>query len=99
MPDCFISYSSKDQQKADFIHSELTRHGLNVFMASVSLPPGTHWSPQVLSNLQQSPWVIFLASKAACSSVYVQQELGVALGANKKLIPIVWDIPLSDLPG
>lgn len=99
MSDCFISYSTHDQHIANFIYSELVGHGLDVFMASVSLKPGEHWSQQIFANLQASSWVIFLASKSASQSPYVQQELGMALGANKKLIPIVWDMFPSELPG
>ena len=99
MPDCFISYSSSDQGVADFVHDELTRHGVTVFMASASLQPGEEWSCQVKEELQASSWVVFLASSAACQSAYVQQELGMAMGANKRLVPIVWEIPPSQLPG
>jgi len=27
------------------------------------------------------------------------QEMGVAIGTNKKLVPIVWDVPPDALPG
>jgi hypothetical protein len=27
------------------------------------------------------------------------QEMGVAIGANKKLVPIVWDVSPQELPG
>lgn len=43
--------------------------------------------------------VLFLASKAACSSPFVQQELGAALITKKQLVPIVWDMSPADLPG
>lgn len=99
MPDCFISHSTKDQPLTNFVHSELTGHGLDVFLASVSLGPGERWSETILTNLKTSSWVIFLASKAACQSAYVQQEFGIALGLNKKLIPVIWDITILDLPG
>ena len=99
MPDCFISYSTRDQKLADFIYSELVGQGLNVFMASMSLKPGQDWSQKIFTNLRKSSWIIFLASKSATQSPYVQQELGMALGANKKLIPIIWDMPPSELPG
>jgi len=44
-----------------------------------------------------SSWVVFLASSAACQSPYVQQELEMAIGANKKLVPIIWEISPSAL--
>jgi TIR domain len=99
MPDCFISYSSQDQRIADFVYSELTRQHLDVFMASVSLRPGENWSESVRANLKASSWVIFLASRVACKSAYVLQETGMALGTGKQIVPIVWDIVPSQLPG
>jgi hypothetical protein len=68
-------------------------------MASISLKPGENWSDVVRSNLKASSWVILLASKDACQSAYVLQETGMAMITDKKLIPIVWDIDPSELPG
>jgi hypothetical protein len=68
-------------------------------MAKISLKPGDRWATEVLQALEQSAWVIFLASKAACASPYVQQEIGGALIAQKKLIPVVWQMAPSELPG
>jgi len=99
MPDCFISHSNHDQQLASFIHQELLRHGVTAFLASASLQPGQHWSAEILGNLRNSNWVILLASQAACSSAFVNQEVGGALLASKHLVPIVWDMPPAQLPG
>ena len=99
MPDCFISYSSQDQRVASAVRDELQRHGLNVFMASASLKAGDHWSAEILGSLKNSKWVIFLASRPACSSSFVNQEVGGALLDSKHLVPIVWDIAPSEFPG
>lgn len=99
MLDCFISYSSHDEDLAQSIHSELASRGLNVFMAGISLSPGVDWSPEIRRQLDASPRVLFLASEAACRSPYVQQELGMALNGGKTLIPVVWDMPPDQLPG
>jgi hypothetical protein len=97
--DIFISYSTKDERIARFLYQHLTSEGMTVFLASVSLQPGQLWPEEVLKALRTSSWVLFLASRAACSSAWVQQELGAALITQKKLVPIVWDMPPSDLPG
>ena len=99
MPDCFISYSNTDQEFAKSVHSELEKHTITAFMASVSLQPGQDWSKEIMENLRNSKWVILLASRAACSSEFVNQEIGVALHNAKNLIPIVWDMAPSKLPG
>ena len=99
MPDCFISYSSQDQELANLVHSELSRLGISSFMASASLLPGQHWSPAILNNLRSSNWVVLLASRVACSSAFVNQEIGGALLTSKNLVPIVWDMSPTELPG
>lgn len=99
MPDCFISYSNADKKLAEFVDKELKRHGITVFMASDSLQPGQDWQQKILENLKHSKWVVLLASRAACSSAFVNQEIGGALHNSKNLIPIVWDMAPSELPG
>lgn len=99
MPDVFISYSERDKAFAEAIYRLLTQEGLNVFLAGISLIPGHPWTPQILNSLKSAPWVIFLASRSACQSPYVQQELGAALISSKKIVSIVWDIAPTELPG
>lgn len=99
MPDVFISYSSADERFARFLDRHLAGEGLEVFLASTSLIPGQQWAPSILEALRHSDWIVFLASRAACESAWVQQELGAALITEKKVVPIVWDMPPSRLPG
>lgn|SRR5574341_265104 len=99
MPDCFLSYSSHDQRFAAFVRDELARHNVSTFMASASLQPGQRWSREILSKLAASNWVVVLASRAAATSAYMNQEIGGALLTPKSLVPIVWDMNPSELPG
>jgi len=99
MPDCFISYSTKDQNVADLIHAELTRvQQLDVFLAPVSVNPGDEWWETLKANLRTSSCVLFLATKAAFEASFVSIELGIAMEAKKRVFPIVWGIAISDLP-
>lgn len=99
MSDCFISYSSRDVEFAKGIQAELTRHDVSAFLAAISVEPGERWSTKIRTNLDLSNWVIFLASRAAVQSTWVQQELGMALHGGKTLIPVVWDLRPEELPG
>ena len=99
MSDVFISYNSADERLARFVHQHLVAEGVSAFLASVSLQPGDKWTPEVFSNLSAAKWVIFLASRRACTSPYVLQELGAALASQKKLVPVIWDIQPNELPG
>lgn len=99
MTDVFISHAQADLPLAEYLHRHLTQEGLSVYLASVSMSPGERWKQSILDNLRSSTWVICLASRAACESHWVMQEMGIAIGANKKLVPFVWDIPPAALPG
>lgn len=97
--DVFISHAQADLPLAQFLHRHLSQEGLSAYLATVSMAPGEKWRQVILDNLRSSTWVICLASRAACESHWVMQEMGVAIGANKKLVPIVWDVPPHELPG
>jgi hypothetical protein len=99
MADVFISHSAADLPLAEFLHRHLTQEGLSVYLASVSMPPGERWMPHIMDNLRGSTWVLCLASRAACTSPWVMQEMGAAVAGNKRLVPIVWDQPPDSLPG
>ena len=99
MADVFISHSAADLPLAEFLHRHLTQEGLSVYLASVSMPPGKRWMPHIMDNLRGSTWVLCLASRAACSSPWVMQEMGAAVAGNKKLVPIIWDQKPNALPG
>lgn len=96
---CFISYSKTDSEIARSIHHSLVSLGVETFLAELTIIPGDDWTEEIWDNLRMSDCVIFLASKAACKSPFVQQELGGAKYDSKRIIPIVWDISPSDLPG
>ena len=85
--DVFISHAQADLPLAQFLHRHLSQEGLSAYLATVSMAPGEQWRQVILDNLRSSTWVICLASRAACESQWVMQEMGVAIGANKKLIP------------
>lgn len=97
--DVFISHAQADLPLAEYLHRHLKQEGLDAYLASISMSPGEHWKQAILDNLRSSTWVICLASRAACESRWVMQEMGIAIGANKKLVPIVWDISPNELPG
>ena len=97
--DVFISHAHVDLPLAEYLHRHLSQEGLNVYLATVSMAPGEQWKQVILDSLRSSTWVICLASRAACESHWVMQEMGVAIGADKKLVPIIWDVSPQELPG
>ena len=99
MPDVFVSYSRADHELAKFLHKHLREERLDVFLAPISIEPGSLWRNAILDNLREEDWLLFLASQEACKSSYVQQELGAAIGLEKTIVPVIWDMPPDELPG
>jgi hypothetical protein len=100
MPDIFISYSSADSKDARKIYDWLSKKGVNVFLAEVCLEGGDAWDEKIKKNLREANNFIFLASRKACASQSVNQEIGMAIrDNNKNVIPVVWDMPPTELPG
>lgn len=98
MPDIFISHAASESNFANFLKRHMEAEGHSAYVAALDIKPGEKWKPVILENLKNSQWVICLASRSACASPWVMQEMGVAIGANKKLVPIVWDQSPADLP-
>lgn len=99
MTSVFISYSSKDSNLAKPIYSALTSFGVDTFLAEISIKPGMNWTKEIFNALRTSNWVFFIATKAACASQAVQQELGASIIQKKQLIPVLVDISPEELPG
>jgi len=99
MADVFISYHSTDENLAKHVHTYLLRERVKPFLACLSLQSGTEWEPSIRAELQRSPWVVLLASRAACASPYVLQEMGGAWLAGKQIFPVIWDMAPKEMPG
>lgn len=99
MPDIFISHSTENTAFAEQVHRFMENEGVSVFRAPFSIAPGQNWTDEIKQNLKCSGMVLFLASRVACNSPFVQQELGGAFFHDKRIVPVVWEIALEQLPG
>lgn len=98
MPDIFISYSSKDKPLARAIFQSAESVGLSSLLAEFSLKPGDDWKDKVLEQLEESEWVLFLATPNSCTSSAVMHEIGAALVLRKSFVPVRLGAPVEELP-
>lgn len=98
MPDVFISYSSKDSELARWLYSRLAELKVTTFLAELSIQGGADWKPEVLQNLREAEFVLFLATPNSCSSDAVKHEIGGALALQKVFLPIMAGVQPSQLP-
>jgi len=88
----FASYSTKDITKIKpILENILQISGVQIFFADVDLKPGDIISEKIKHMIGASDIFLVFYSISAQQSSYVQQEIGVALGQNKIIIPILLD--------
>jgi hypothetical protein len=98
--DVFISHSYKDSQWARRLAQELEDRRVSVWLAEDQIRPGEEWGRKVREGLHESSSIVFLVGAGASKSNALGLELGMALGEEKPIIPIVDEnIPLEDIPG
>lgn len=98
MADCFLSYSSDDQEIADDIYDQLTDFGLNVSRDVERVEYGDDWYDKLQWEIETCPWFIVLLSSNSEGSKYQQQEISLATNHNKNIIPILVDIEPEEMP-
>jgi len=94
----FISYATKDLAIVNHIQRLLTDVSIEVFVAEYSVLPGTLLPDQIKSNLKTCDLFILLWSQNSKLSEWVPQEIGIAVDAEKVIMPIVLE-PNLQLPG
>jgi len=87
----FISYSTRDLRTAEVIRGWVQHAGATVFLAQYSVPPGQQLAEQVLAAIRNCDLFLLMWSQGARGSDWVPQEIGVARGLNKPILPIVLD--------
>lgn len=88
----FISHSSKDRLFAGKFSNYIKRYlGFKTFLAHDDLSISDDWPPKILEKLKEADFVIPLLSNNFLCSSFANQEVGIALAKNKKIIPVSID--------
>ncbi len=85
----FISYSTYDIQNAKNLAGWVSQAGAQPFISQYSLMPGTPLSPTIINKIKNCDIFLLLWSENAKNSEWVSQEIGIAVGNNKTIIPLV----------
>jgi hypothetical protein len=92
----FISYSTKDLHIVQFVQSMLVGAQVEAFVAEYDVAPGAVLAPSIVEKIMECDVFILLWTQNSRSSEWVPQEIGIAKGHNKQIIPVVLqrDLPL-----
>lgn len=94
----FISYSTRDLATANSLASWINHAGASAFIAEYAVAPGGPLSHDILSAIKGCDLFLLLWSDSARGSEWVPQEIGVAKGADKPVMPVVLHAGI-ELPG
>ena len=87
MIDIFLSYSSKDRERAAMVAQALAARGWSVWWDR-TIPPGRQYDDVIEEALAEARCAVVLWSKTSASSAWVKNEASEALD-KKALIPAV----------
>ncbi len=88
MSDIFISYSSKDREKAEQLTELLASAGLSVWIDQSGLDVSTSWSAEIVDAINNCHAFIVLLSPNSIESHNVIKEVSLASEKRKKILPL-----------
>jgi len=85
----FVSHSARDQGLVMALASTLSKYGVGVKVAEWYIAAGQTLSDKVRAQIKEADSVVVFLTGNGTRSRWVQQEVGIALGANRLVIPLV----------
>lgn len=89
-----ISYSTKDLPTVNMLQ-ELSGPQVEIFVAEDSVAPGEMLASSIEAAIKQCDLMILVWSRHAQGSDWVNQEVGMAKGAGKRILPLVLETGLE----
>jgi TolB-like protein len=86
--DIFISYSSKDREKAEQLTELLASAGLSVWIDKSGIDIATSWSKEIVQAIDNCKALLVLLSPNSVVSVNVAKEVSLAAEQKKKILPL-----------
>jgi hypothetical protein len=95
----FVSYATADLATVELVRKWSTDPQVEVFVAEHSAPAGTALNDRIIAEIQGCDLFLLMWSAEAAKSEYVLQEVGVAVGARRPVLPVVLEpgVPLPAL--
>ena len=95
-PFVFISYSTKDADSANLVHSYLEGNGVACWIASRNIEGGQSFAVQIVDAIEDCAVFVMITSENSNDSDHVSNELSLAFSGKKKIIPFrLQDVQLS----
>lgn len=82
----FISYSSKNQMKANATRQVLIDNGISCWMAPYDIPAGSKYAQVINDALENCSCLVLLLTKESQESQFVEREVGRAVSYKKPIV-------------
>lgn len=89
MINTFISYANEDSPMIDIIQSHLTAAGYAVWIDRELITGGEVWRTRIVEAIESSDVFLLTLSPHSVKSKYVLQELNIADGEDKPILPML----------
>ena len=88
----FICHSSKDAEQVTTIGDNLQKYyGLDVFNPKNELKGGEEYPSPLISAIKNCNLLLVFLSENFHNAAFTEQEVGIALGQNKPILPLKTD--------
>jgi hypothetical protein len=84
----FLSHATSDVGDVGAVARALDELGPSCFVAGDNIPRTTEWLPRIVDELLRCDALVVFISSATRASLWVDQEVGFALGRRKRVIPV-----------
>lgn len=91
----FISYSTLDLPMANSLREWLNSAGASVFLAEYSVQPSQPLSASIMNAIKACDLFVLLWSSNAKASEWVPQEIGIAKGSQKAIMPVILHVGIE----
>ena len=88
----FLSYHHSVRKIAGRMKGYLSALGMDVFLAHEDLEPSDEWQEEILKKLRECDVFIPLLTKNFHSSLWTDQETGIAVARNKLIVPVKFSV-------
>jgi len=87
----FLSHADEDKKTARAIANEMTKYGIDVFVAHDDIEIGADWKSTLIEKILQCDIFVVLLTKNFHSAQYTDHEVGMAVFLKKRIMPISFD--------
>jgi hypothetical protein len=89
MADIFVSYSRRDSDFVQHLHTTLTESRYDTWVDWEDIPPTAAWWKMIEEGIESAHTCVFVISPDSVASKVCTQEIDHAVRHNKRLIPVV----------